>query len=208
MEIKRHTTEDGISLAVAEIPAPVDLEGSDSFGLYHDAGDVKSASRRAEIIVTGLLVKELFGGECRLAHEPSGAPFLERDGVRVGPEISISHCRGAVAVAYRDNARVGVDIELARERVMRVRERVLSDEELRFTGLSVWKNTLAWTAKEALFKCVPESGVDFKADLSLDLRAVEDGAARSEYTAVAYGRNYRVVSLSDGERIVTLACQF
>lgn len=206
MEITRNTIESGISLAVTEIPGLVDLDDSNNFGLRHVVENVGSASRRAEIIVTGLLVKELFGSDCEPEHEPSGKPFLRNSG-RPLPvaDISVSHCRGAVAVAFVEKGRVGVDIEQVRDRVMRVKDRFLSSEELRFTGLSVWLTTLAWTAKEALFKCIPESGVDFAGDLALDLHSVEEGTCRCEYAAKAFGRDYRMISLFEDGRIMTLA---
>ncbi len=206
MEIEKMTITEGVYLAKTETPGLVDLEDTNNFGLHHRVEDVKSASRRTEIIMTGVLLKELFGDGCRLEHEASGKPYLRQgDGTTPAGDISISHCRGAVVVAYRPEGPVGVDVEHERDQVMRIRERFQSDEEMRFTGLSVWKNTLAWTAKEALFKCIPESGVDFRSDLSIDLRELKEGASRQEYTGTAYGRRYRMISLSSDGFVLTVA---
>lgn len=208
MEIKRFVMGEDVALAETEIPDALDLDGSggtDYFGFHRFVDGVKSASRRSEIIMTNLLVKELFGGGYELCHEPSGKPYLNKEGSRSGLFVSISHCRGAVVLAYSARRPIGVDVERTGDRAARVREKFLSDEELRFTGLSPWKNTLAWTAKEAVFKCMRENGSDFREQIALDLSAVEDDAPSCEFKAEAFGRRYTLRSRYDGERITTLA---
>lgn len=195
-----------IALAETEIPDALDLDGgTEYFGFHRFAEGVKSASRRSEIIMTNLLVKELFGSGYELCHEPSGKPYLNKEGSRSGLFISISHCRGTVVLAYSARRPIGVDVERTGDRASRVREKFLSAEELRFTGLSPWKNTLAWTAKEAVFKCMEENGADFREHIALDLSSVEENAVACEFKAEAFGRSYALRSRYDGERITTLA---
>lgn len=205
MRIHRSTVGD-VEIAEVEIPGMTDLEGhNDDFGMHRFTEGVRSASRRSEIIVTRLLVHELFGDDAVLCHEPSGAPFVEKAGQRISMAFSLSHCRGWVVMAWSDTVdRVGIDVELVAPRVARVKERVFNGEELRFVGTSLWKATVAWTAKEALFKCVEEDGVDFQRDLSLDLHSLLDGAPKSRYFAEAYGRRYDMHSFSAGNRILTV----
>lgn len=93
--------------------------------------------------------------------------------------FSLSHCRGWVVAAWSASERVGVDVEIVDKRVDRVKDRVFSAEEQRFIGTSTWKATVAWTAKEAIFKCAGKEGVDFSRDLRLDLHTLADGAKQA-----------------------------
>lgn len=162
--------------------------------------------RESEMRASTALVEMLFGGNCKLGHEPSGAPFLECSGIRdEAVSVSLSHCRDSVALAYSRSYRVGVDVETLRPQTLRVGERVFSAEELRHLGMSLWKHTLAWTAKEALYKCALLGGIDFRADIRLFPEGIAERAACSEYAATVCGEPYRVVSLFEGEHIITTA---
>lgn len=85
-----------------------------------------------------------------------------------------------------------------------MKDRVFSAEEQRFIGTSTWKATVAWTAKEAIFKCAGKEGVDFSSDLRLDLHTLADGAKASRYQAKAFGTSYDVHSFSSGNRILSV----
>ncbi len=109
----------------------------------------RSAARRCEWLAERLLIATAVGKDARLLHKPSGAPYLEPP----VPGFSISHTRGMVAIAVSDNGPVGVDVERVSNRVLRVRERFLSPEELALIADDdVTANIVAWTAKEAMFK--------------------------------------------------------
>ena len=85
-----------------------------------------------------------------------------------------------------------------------MKDRVFSAEEQRFIGTSTWKATVAWTAKEAIFKCAGKEGVDFSSDLRLDLHTLADDAKASRYQAEAFGTSYDVHSFSSGNRILSV----
>ena len=186
MEIKKIKINGDIEVALTEIPDMLDFSDSACFGLRHLASNVRSDNRRSEIITTNLMVKELFGNGCTLHHHNSGAPYL------VSEE------------AYSDKA-VGVDVEQIEERVMRIRNRVQNADEMQHTGDSIVLNTVLWTAKEALFKLIPEEGVDFAKDLQIHLENVDADALENRYLATAYGRSYNMISLLFDENILTIA---
>ena len=109
-----------------------------------------------------------------------------------------------MVAAWSASERVGVDVEIVDKRVDRVKDRVFSAEEQRFIGTSTWKATVAWTAKESIFKCAGKEGVDFSSDLRLDLHTLADGAKASRYQAEAFGTSYDVHSFSSGNRILSV----
>ena len=109
----------------------------------------RSAARRSEWLAERLLIATAIGKDARLRHRPSGAPYLEPP----VPGFSISHTRGMVAIAVSDKGPVGVDVERVSHKVLRVRNRFLSPEELALIADDdVTANIVAWTAKEAMFK--------------------------------------------------------
>ncbi|MGZ8558624.1 MAG: 4'-phosphopantetheinyl transferase family protein [Chitinophagaceae bacterium] len=86
--------------------------------------------------------------------------------------FSISHCGDYAAAIVSKDCRVGIDIEIPVERIVRIRDKYLSHYEK-----SEWlvdgvhpdcrTLTLLWSCKEAVFKWYGEGGVDFKKDIRL-----------------------------------------
>lgn len=112
-----------------------------------------------------------------LGHFQSGAPFLYDEDAR----ISISHTYGCLVVAtlavspdvnlseFSLEAALGVDVERAdRRKALELRERFLTDEELKLlTPDSVEQAVAAWTCKEALLKASMDSSINWKEDLRI-----------------------------------------
>ncbi|MFI3239703.1 MAG: 4'-phosphopantetheinyl transferase superfamily protein [Bacteroidales bacterium] len=120
--------------------------------------------RLAEILATRLLLNHIFGADIRLLHHENGAPYI------VGEDyISISHTKGCIAIAVYEYDMVGVDIEVVNSRVLRIKDKFLNDSEKLFIATDDIQRTLmAWCAKEALFKAIPENGIDFRENLLLE----------------------------------------
>ncbi len=87
--------------------------------------------------------------ETPLCHDQRGRPFL-----RQGPEVSLSHTRGAAAAALGDSP-LGVDLERHRPVREGVPERVMSPEEyawFREGGCRREDFYTLWTLKESYYK--------------------------------------------------------
>ena len=92
--------------------------------------------------------------------------------------FSISHCGDYAAAIVSRNKRVGVDVEIPADKIMRIQDKFLSQEEKRFTignkqlamgnSTEVWSSTLLWSAKEAVFKWYGEGSVDFRQHIQLE----------------------------------------
>ena len=92
------------------------------------------------------------------------APFWV--GVPQG-HLSLSHTQHWAAAIVHKQQRVGIDIELLNPKIFKIKERVFHPTELEWLGNDLQKLTLAWCAKEALYKYNGERGVDFKNDLGI-----------------------------------------
>lgn len=111
--------------------------------------------RKAELLAEVLLLHRIFGNDVAYGHTSDGAPFVNVDGCH----ISVSHSGNWVCIARNNRHRIGLDVEQCSRRVLRVRERFLNASELTaIKSDDVVANTLAWTAKEALYKLFLGSG--------------------------------------------------
>ena len=111
--------------------------------------DAKSTKRRLEIAATRLLLKNTFGNDALLLHTEQGAPFIET----YSGNISSSHSKDTVYIAFSTLHRVGVDIQYWSESLARVTSKYLSDREAEEINISDRQSLLkAWTVKEAVYK--------------------------------------------------------
>ena len=148
----------------------------------------KSPSRQLEYLAVRVLVKHLTGQEHKIAHHPSGKPYL----VDHSLNITVSHTKGYVAVGLHPTKEVGIDIEQKSDRVLNVITRFVRPDE--FPGLKkLSKDTqllmylLAWSAKETMFKVLNTSEVDFIEHLHV-------AKFRIQTTGVFIGHEFRTPS--------------
>ena len=106
-----------------------------------------------------------------MGHYQSGAPFLYGADER----ISLSHTDGLLVVAtlkapsyanlseFSPETALGIDVEKAdREKVLRLRERFLTPEEMEIVPQnSLETNIIAWTCKEAMLKAGMNPTIDW-----------------------------------------------
>lgn len=152
-----------------------------------------SPKRFCEQAATRLLLNSLKETrDAQIAYAESGKPYLlHRPG-----HLSISHSGQWVAIAYHPLVPIGIDIEQIGTKVERVAERVLNDKELNAYGQPLpthieWLH-LCWSAKEALFKAIPEGGIDFRAHLHLSapLSLDKEGTFTARETRTAVTKEY------------------
>jgi 4'-phosphopantetheinyl transferase EntD len=101
----------------------------------------------------------LFDGKVYLGHHDNGRPFLQNSLT----EISISHTSRFVSILTHPEESVGIDIESLERSFSAVEKKALSNQERealserqRNTHLAIY-----WSAKEALFKRMSLTDVDF-----------------------------------------------
>lgn len=105
-------------------------------------------------------------------------PFLEGQPFH----FSISHSENYAAAIVGTLCSVGIDVELASPKIAAIRRKFLSDHDagvLFSDGAStenILRLTVAWSAKEAVYKWWGQGEVDFKEDIVLnDARIGEEG---------------------------------
>jgi phosphopantetheinyl transferase len=86
--------------------------------------------------------------------------------------FSISHCGDYAAAIVSKTSRVGIDIEIPTQRIIRIKDKFLSPQEK--TGWQaddlkpdIISLTLLWSCKEAVFKWYGNGGIDFSDHIQL-----------------------------------------
>ena len=82
--------------------------------------------------------------------------------------VSLTHTRGFAAAIYHRELPVGIDLELIREKILRIGTRFLAESELNFLHSLPAHYTMAWSAKESIFKCLGKKGVSLRDNILLE----------------------------------------
>ena len=120
---------------------------------------IKSNRRKTEYLSVRLLLKALLNQNPEIRYLKSGKPEL----INSEKNISISHSSD-FAVVFLSKYKIGIDIEDTQRNIDKVATRFLHKEEMKHIQNLNDPQTasiLYWSAKEAIFKCSNESGIQF-----------------------------------------------
>jgi len=130
--------------------------------------EFQGESRKQEFVATRMLRHRLFGFK-HIHYNEHGSPYIEDAGY-----ISISHTKGTIAIAVSETTPVGVDLEFIGNRAKTILNKFLSDRECNALDLtSDTDTTIAWSAKEVLYKLAGRKQIDFKKDLFIEKITLE-----------------------------------
>ena len=88
--------------------------------------------------------------------------------------VSMTHTKGLAAAIFHKEMPVGIDLDYVREKVVRLGPKFLDQHEIDFLGNDPLINTIAWSAKESIFKCQGRRGVSLKNHIRLNPFTLED----------------------------------
>jgi 4'-phosphopantetheinyl transferase len=103
------------------------------------------------------LINQLLDKEAMIEYDEKGKPYLKDHTAH----ISVSHSHDKLAIIINENEATGIDIELIRDKVLRIKHKFLSDTELEDGGDHIEKLLIYWAAKETLYKIYGLKEVDF-----------------------------------------------
>lgn len=172
----------------AELLAMLDANAEDYAAAL---AEMKAKRRRKEWLASRVLLKSLTGAEFRVSYHADGAPYLPGTSMA----ISISHTAGYAAVLLTQQGTAGIDIERRAPRVMTVRSRFLSfEEDAAIVGVDAVDHALVyWCAKEATFKAMRETDVDFARHIFIEpFDIAREGEILARETRTAEQRSYRL----------------
>lgn len=121
--------------------------------------NISNENRKQEFIQTRKLRNETIG-KIEILYNEDGKPLLTDSDYF----ISISHSQHFIGI-IKAPFNIGLDIEEINDRVLKIKQRFLNNEEQILFGTNIENLTIAWTLKEAMFKLNNRTGIDFRKEL-------------------------------------------
>ena len=118
--------------------------------------EFKSEKRQLEYILTRLLLQQI-DENLRISYNQFGAPKLND-----GRKISISHSSDLISIIISEK-KVAIDIEKISNKPLKIKHKFISNNDNILDNKM--ETTLAWSAKEAVYKLHQKGGIDFKKDI-------------------------------------------
>jgi phosphopantetheinyl transferase len=140
---------------------------------------ILAPKRQVEFLATRILTERITGKKSEIGYQTDGKPTL----LNSRKFISISHSANLVAV-FISELNCGVDVETINRDTDRIAKRFLHPSEIENIQKSDQPKLLQliyWCAKEAIFKCSPQKGVQFNEQI---LIAPFDLTRESDFKAV------------------------
>lgn len=142
---------------------------------------LKSEARRKEKLAVRALLNMLFDEKVYLGHHDHGKPYIQNNAV----EISITHTNRFVAIITHPEENVGIDVESLERDFSAVEKKALSKTEIndlcekhRSVQLAIY-----WSAKEAIYKRMSITGVDFAEQMEVaKFTPKKEGAIEAVFT--------------------------
>lgn len=163
-------------------------------------------NRKKQWLAYRLLIRTLLKPEdYPVEYDQSGKPFLAGSDIH----ISVTHTDDLAAVIMSRSARVGIDMERVRPRVAKVKERFLNPQELDSIGKKdeLEQLTLAWCAKEALYKLYGARDLDFRDQIRLALPVPPGSRFNAEINYAGKTDRFTLFSDATGGYMLVYLCE-
>lgn len=132
--------------------------------------------RRAFLSIRHLMAEAGYRDE-DLYYNAFGKPYLKD-----GHFISITHSHQFTGIIISKTREVGIDIEMQRDKILRIAHRFTSLEACAGLGnkeAMIRKLTIIWGAKESLYKIYAQPGLSFLRHIEVADFAFEEGCTRA-----------------------------
>ncbi|WP_343588345.1 4'-phosphopantetheinyl transferase superfamily protein [Flavobacterium sp.] len=127
---------------------------------------MKSQMHQRAFLSVRMLIQEMGFTDKDLHYDEFGKPYFDCDN-----HISITHSYHFAAIII-SKEKVGIDMELQREKIQRIADKFTDYEcdylEPNSTEEYIKKLTVIWGAKEAIFKIRNEKGISFKDHINVN----------------------------------------
>ncbi len=146
-----------------------------------------SAKRDIERNGTYFLLNIVFNEPVDVEYTSLGKPFIKGR----KSHISISHSHDKLAIIVDSKAETGIDIELIRDKVLKIKNKFLSKSELISANDNIEKLIIYWSCKETLYKIYGLKEVEFIANLRVEDFILENhGTLKGEIKMGNFHKKY------------------
>ena len=116
--------------------------------------------------------------------------------------VSLTHTRGLAAAIYHRDQPVGIDLEIIREKILSIGKRFLAPEELDFITAEPSHHTMAWSAKETIFKCQGTRGVSLRDHILLEPFAPDATLIKGKIRGTDFANHHYSVQVKREENTI------
>lgn len=151
---------------------------------------ISSQERKLQWLASRALLKEMSGGNnLFIAYDQYSKPYIEGD---LSLKISISHSHHIVAIILDKKNESGIDIELVKDKIIRITPKFLSSEELKtISAIDYEKATAYWCAKESIYKYYGKKELHFNQNIFIaDFKYAEKGLIKGEIKTDTFNANF------------------
>ena len=177
-----------ITESLVELSEKVVLKGKTRLRL----NAMKSEMHQRAFLSVRMLLKEAGYSDFDLHYDEFGKPyFLD------GKHVSITHSHHFSAIIISEQT-VGIDIEMQREKIIRIADKFVNDNELNRlksfdTPDYIKKITVKWGAKEAIFKIRNEKGISFKDHIQVQPFEIEDQKTIAQLHFEGISQKFKII---------------
>ena len=141
---------------------------------------ISNETRKKEWLAVRVLLNEVLGFWPNISYMETGKPILNNH----TRHLSISHSKEMVGILLCTSPYAGIDIENTSRNIDKVLNRFLSVKELEniASGSNPYRKIIHWCAKEAIFKSINESSIDFSSQIEIK-KISEDGTIHGKFTS-------------------------
>jgi phosphopantetheinyl transferase len=122
---------------------------------------ITNTKRKCEFLSIRKAIQTIYDENEFISYSNNGKPNLAISGHR----ISISHSKGLLGILLHPKLEVGIDLQHDSPKIVRIKNRFMSDQELTASKNDTWYFLTYWCAKEALYKFYSKGNVDFSKNL-------------------------------------------
>ncbi|TNF41271.1 MAG: 4'-phosphopantetheinyl transferase superfamily protein [Cytophagales bacterium] len=116
--------------------------------------------------------------------------------------VSLSHTPGLAGAIFHKSQSVGIDMDLIREKILRIGFRFLDTSELDFLEKDPIHYTMAWSAKESIFKCQGKRGVSFRENILLEPFSSEASVIKGRIRGTEFADHHYTVQVRKLDNII------
>jgi phosphopantetheinyl transferase len=116
--------------------------------------------------------------------------------------VSLTHTPVFAGAIFHREQPVGIDMDLIREKILKIGFRFLDPEELDFLEKDPIHYTMAWSAKESIFKCQGKRGVSFRENIILEPFEIGTSIIKGKIRGTDFADHHYVVEVRRLENVI------
>lgn len=116
--------------------------------------------------------------------------------------VSLTHTLGFAGAIFHREQPVGIDMDFIREKILKIGFRFLDPAELDFLKKDPIHYTMAWSAKESIFKCQGKRGVSFRENILLEPFEINATKIKGKIRGTDFADHHYAVDVRKMENVI------